>query len=459
MGSPRLALVGAFVIGGLLLFAVGLFMIGDRRQLFAEHFEVEADFGNVTGVQIGTAVRMSGLPAGEVTGITIPSSPSQRFVVRMRVREDLHALVRTDSVAAILTDGLLGAVFIQIRAGTDAAPEVAPGGRLAGADAVQIADLIDQGREAFRVITGEFVTLRGQVSDAFDGLGETVSATNRLINNVGSDIHEVTTTGARLIDDVGAVVTDARRVLTEVTSGDGTVGKLLNDDAVYARIEGVIREAEATAHAVRGSAEQIEQLVAGLRRPDSATQRILVDASDVVTYARDAMSDLAENTEAMKHNWLFRGFFADRGFYNLDELTADEYRQLLADDRYTPLRIWLDADALFDPAADGATLSDEAIARIDEAMGELLQYPRDSPLIVEGYATSGTAAQQFLAAAVRAARVQDYLVRTFHRTAELTGTMPLGAAAEDSPSGDGRWDGVALTLLADRDRLERDGAR
>ena len=31
MGSPRLALVGAFVIGGLLLFAVGLFLIGARR--------------------------------------------------------------------------------------------------------------------------------------------------------------------------------------------------------------------------------------------------------------------------------------------------------------------------------------------------------------------------------------------------------------------------------------------
>ena len=47
MGSPRLALVGTFVVGGLLLFAVGLFMIGDRRLLFTERFEVEADFGNV----------------------------------------------------------------------------------------------------------------------------------------------------------------------------------------------------------------------------------------------------------------------------------------------------------------------------------------------------------------------------------------------------------------------------
>ena len=130
MGSPRLALVGAFVVGGLLLFAVGLFMIGDRRQLFTEHFEVVADFGNVTGVQVGTDVRLSGLPAGEVTDIVIPPAPGGRFQVRMRVREDLHSLVRTDSVAAVLTDGLLGSAFLQIRAGTGSAPEVAHGGML-----------------------------------------------------------------------------------------------------------------------------------------------------------------------------------------------------------------------------------------------------------------------------------------------------------------------------------------
>ena len=49
----------------------------------------------------------------------------------------------------------------------------------------------------------------------------------------------------------------------------------------------------------------------------------------------------------------------------------------------------------------------------------------------------------------------DHLTRTFRRSAELTGTMPLGPEAEDSPSGDGRWDGVALTLFADTDQSER----
>ncbi len=457
MGSPRLALVGTFVVGGLLVFAIGLFMIGDRRLLFAEQFEVEADFGNVSGVQIGTNVRLAGLPAGEVIGIAIPPAPGGRFMVRMRIREDLHSLVRTDSVAAILTDGLLGSVFIQIRSGSESAPEVPDGGTLAGADAVAVADLIEEGRETFRSVAAEFVTLREEVSETFTGLGETIESTIGLIDGVGEDVREVTVTSALFMDAARGAMTAVQELMDGVAAGEGTAGKLLTDDELYTEMAGIARETAATMQAVRQSAEHVEELVAGLQAPESAAQQLLVDAGDAVTYARNAMADLAENTEAMKRNWLFRGFFSERGFYNLDELTVDDYRVLLRDDRYTPLRIWLDADVLF-AADDPAQLGAGAERRIEEAMGELLQYPRNSPLVVEGYATGGNEAEQYLAASARAALVHNYLTRTFRRSAELTGTMPLGAEADDSPAGNGRWNGVALTLFTDTGELERNGS-
>ena len=425
-------------------------------MLFTEHFEVVADFGNVTGVQVGTDVRLSGLPAGEVTDIVIPPAPGGRFQVRMRVREDLHSLVRTDSVAAVLTDGLLGSAFIQIRAGTESAPEVADGGQLAGADAIQVADLIEEGRETFRLVADEFVDLREQMTETFSGLGETVETTNLMINDVGNDVREVTTVSALFMNAARDVMEDTHDIVQRVSAGEGTAGKFLTDDALYTHVTGMAGEVEATMRSVRGSAEQFEQIVGGLRGPESAAQRLLVDAGDVVTFARDAMSDLAENTEAMKRNWLLRGFFSERGFYNLDEMTVDEYRELLRDDRYTPLRIWLRADVLFETGEDGSvTLADGAEDRIEEAMSELLQYPRSSPLVVEGYATAGGLGRQYRAADARAAAVQDHLVRTFRRAAELTGTMPIGPEADDSPSGDGRWDGVALTLFADPELIGR----
>ena len=47
MPNTRLAAVGAFVVGGVLLFAVGLFLIGNRRMLFSHTFDVYAEFARI----------------------------------------------------------------------------------------------------------------------------------------------------------------------------------------------------------------------------------------------------------------------------------------------------------------------------------------------------------------------------------------------------------------------------
>ena len=441
MGSPRLAMVGAFVIGGLLLFAVGLFLIGDRRLLFSEQFEVEADFGNVAGVEIGTSVRLSGLPAGEVIGIAIPGEPGGRFVVRMRVREDLHALVRADSEAAILSDGLLGSAYIQLRAGTGSAPLVADGGSLAGVDAVEMSDLIVEGRQTFRIAADEMTRMRAELSATFRDLGDTVTATNRLLAEVGSGVRMMSEASADLVAESRGLVADVRTVMSTVASGQ---------DAV----EDVLRETEAAMGAVRGSAQEVERAIVRFSGPGSVTDQLLDDARTAMRHAREVMADVADNTEALKRNWLFRGFFAERGFYNLDELTVDEYRALEADERYTVLRVWLAADHLFETHPDGApSLRDGARPRIDEAMGQLLRYPRNSPLVVEGYSTRGEEGPRMNDARRRAELVHDHVARTFGRPAGATAAMPLGAEAPDSPSRDGRWDGVALTMFVETERL------
>ncbi len=130
MQKNRLAAVGAFVIGSIVLFAVGLFLIGDRRMMFAETFEVYAEFSQVAGLQNGAKVRVAGMDAGEVETIHLPTSPSGRFRIKFRIRKDMHPLIRLDSVASIQNDGLVGNKFIQVETGTEASPQVAERGTI-----------------------------------------------------------------------------------------------------------------------------------------------------------------------------------------------------------------------------------------------------------------------------------------------------------------------------------------
>jgi len=458
MSRSRLAAVGAFVIAGLLLFAVGIFMIGDRRLLFTEHFELFAEFDDLTGVRAGSKVRVSGIDAGEVLEIQIPPSPVLRFRIKMRVREDLHPLVRADSVAAIMTEGLVGNAFIQIREGTGAAPAVPDGGSIEGVSAVSISDLIQEGRETFETIATQATDVKEQVNVTLQALQETLDGANQLVAEVGPDIRRITNTTARFMDHAEIIADDTKQIVEDLKAGRGTVGQLLRNDALYDRAVGAAEETEATIRTVRETVDDARSALEDFRtggdgegaRPGS----LFADIRQTVALAREAVTNVVENTEALKHNFLFRGFFTRRGFFNLDSMTLAEYREFAQRERHAPLRIWLDADVLFETGPNGdERLTEAGQKRIDSAMGQFVQYPRDSALMVEGYATAGPRSQQFLTAQRRASLVRGYLVSRFERPGNLTGMIPIGSEAPESPRPDRRWAGVALTLFVATEAL------
>jgi phospholipid/cholesterol/gamma-HCH transport system substrate-binding protein len=457
MTFTRTALVGAFVLGGLVLFAGGLFMIGDRRLLFAEQFEVTTSFTRVTGLQVGTNVRVAGLDAGEVLEIRVPSVPSQPFLVRMRLREDLHHLVRTDSVCSVHTDGIVGSAFIQVSPGSDSAPIVAAGQTLVGRDMIEFADLIEEGRDTFRTVTREVLDLKGDVSDAVLAATEATRTVDNVIQETGNEIQAMMQVSTKAVEEVQLVLADARVIVNDVKAGQGTVGRLLTDDALYHRITGLAAEAEKTMANLQAVTDRARTTFEGVTARDSAAQQMIRSVQATLTEAQEVMSDLSEGTEALKRNILFRGFFRDRGFFDLDAITRDAYISgALEGDRRVALRVWIDAEGLFSRTADGIEqLTDAGRRRLDSAMADLTRYPRDSALVVEGYAQVSEGGAANLVSAERATLVRDYLLTRFRRRATLTGIMPMGGQAPGSPSGDERWSGVALALFVDASALSR----
>ena len=454
MGTVRRAMVGAFVLGGTILFGAGLFLIGDRRLLFEPQFELGTAFGKVSGLQVGTKVRVAGFDAGEVLEILIPSRPSEKFLVRMRLREDLRPLVRVDSVCAVQTDGIVGNAFIQVGRGTDGARIVEPGDSLAGVDPVEFADLIQEGRETFRTVTREFVELSHEVSETIGPLTDTARTASRLLVDIGNDVKAITETGRQMTEDARFVLADTRGIVSDIRAGRGTIGQLLTDDSQYKRWVGIANEAEQTVANLRLATERGRTLIEGVSARDSAAQQIVQTLRDTLADTREVMSDLSEGTEALKRNFLFRGFFRDRGFFDLDAITREAYvaGALERRDR-TALRIWIEAAGLFARMADGTEhLTEVGKRRLESAMADLVRYPRDSPLVVEGYADSTTGEAAYLISSDRALLVREYLLSRFRRRVTLTGVMPMSERAIGSPRGD-RWSGVALALFVRRDAL------
>ena len=208
MPSSRLIAIGVFVIGGLALFAAALFMIGERRMLFEDQFDVHADFADIAGLQHGAMVRVRGMEAGEVTEIGVPAGPTGRFRVRMRIREVLRPLVRTDSSASIQTDGLVGNRVVKIDAGSEQAPIVADGGAINGQEPFDFADLLQKAGGAVEEVARMVTEVRGDFEHAIASIDETATTASGMIKALEPDI--LAMTGAAPAN-LGRHQPDARR--------------------------------------------------------------------------------------------------------------------------------------------------------------------------------------------------------------------------------------------------------
>ncbi|MEZ5361479.1 MAG: MlaD family protein [Bryobacterales bacterium] len=244
--------VGIFLIGGVLLFAAGLFLIGDRRQLFSDSIEIYSEFHNLAGLQNGASVRVSGLNAGEVLEIQVPSRPEDKFRVKFRITDRFLPVVRQNSVASIQTDGIVGSKFLQVDAGTSASPQVKDADVLEGNEPFEFGDLMDRAEEMITVLQDEVVKVSGQVDGVIDKVVVIADNTEAFVDELRPEV-----TGA--MRNVQAVTADVHSLTASVKRGDGTVGKLFTDEQLYT-------EMRSSVNYFKQTADNVQQTTADVKR-------------------------------------------------------------------------------------------------------------------------------------------------------------------------------------------------
>jgi phospholipid/cholesterol/gamma-HCH transport system substrate-binding protein len=448
MTSSRVVGAGVFVVLGVALFTAALFMIGSRRMLFENRFPLYTEFSKLGQLEEGAVVRVAGMDAGEVTRIEIPRNPEGKFRVRMEVRDDLHQLIRTDSVATTQTEGLVGAIFVNIAAGTDEAPQIAEEGTIAGRDPFQMADLLEQMSSTIALVNKTVETLSVDITKAVEQVALTAEDAHALLEDLRPEITTIANNGAR-------ISADARALIAGINAGEGTLGKFIKDDSLYVKATEIAEEAKAVMENVREVSTEARRAISDFRSKDGPAQGLMADMRLTLVQAREATADLADNMEAMKHNFLLRGFFNRRGYFDLDAISPAEYRSgVLENGKRKAMRIWLGAEVLFEPGPDGTELLSAAGRdRLDSAMATYLKYVPTNPIVVEGYATAGTAGERFRRSRIRAGVVREFLLGRYELAPQNTGYIALGSDAQGSPN-DPRWDGVSITLFLDREALQ-----
>src|SRR5271169_5181308 len=232
--SRRYLAVGIFIIAGITLFALGIFLVGSRHEAFSRHVLLYTEFADLDGITKGSKVQVAGMDAGQVTKIEVPRSPSGHFRVQMKVDESLHGLVRTDSVVTVDTEGVVGDTFLTIHSGSPNATIAQADSVLQSKPPVSMSDLLTHGLEITNDADATIRQVGGKLNVALDGMNGAVGNANDL--------------------------------LVGLKEGRGPAGMLLRDEKIAGQIRETMSNVQSTTSNLDQASVRVNSLVADVQR-------------------------------------------------------------------------------------------------------------------------------------------------------------------------------------------------
>lgn len=303
--------LGLFVIIGTLFLVMALYFIGNNQNLFGSNFTVHAVFKNVSGLQKGNNVRFSGINVGTVRDIEMINDTS--VLVSFILKEEMNQFIRRDAIASLGTDGLLGNRIINIIPGEGGDRLISDGDTLQvyhGIDEDEMFSLLERTNYNVAVITNNLVDILKDVKDGKGTVGRLISDST-LANDINETISNLNASSKRAVE----ILEELDRNIANVSEGKGTVGMLLNDTTLANNINQIFEEIHASTSNVEQISRDIRELVTQIQSSSGLTGSVISDSTMVnsleesLENIRQGTESFNQNMEAMKHHFLFRGYF------------------------------------------------------------------------------------------------------------------------------------------------------
>ena len=461
--------LGIFVIVGTLLFGAAIFLIGNQHNFLAKHVELYTEFKNLNGLTKGAKVRVGGFDAGEVTDISVPLSPLAGFRLRLHVTEQVRGLVRTDSVATIATEGVVGDKFVLIGPGSSTSPEVPPFSELRSKETNDMAELLDKATGLVSDASGTMKTVADKMTTTLDALTKTVNNADDVVvgmkegrgaigmllrdEKTATEIRQAVDNVRDITSSLNHASAQADAVVSDLQSR-GLVGKM---DAIVSdlqsrnfgeKLDQTMGNVRSAAQNVAATTQQVQETVTKAFAPDGQGRDAGDNIRQTLSNVNEATANLAEDTEAVKHGFFFRGFFKRRGYYTMARLAPEKYRNDKVFANPKNRRVWIEAGELFDPKQDeNEMLSRAGQMRIDAAVAEFGDRLVGDAIVVEGYAMSGAPSAQLAMSRSRAILVRNYLHTRFQMDNQNIGVVPLRGVPPPAAHKDS-WNGICIVLLS-----------
>jgi len=346
--------VGILVLASIIIF---IFMVlsatGGIGRLFTQPFTAKARFGEVDGLIPGAEVRVAGKRVGNVEAVTlavIPERPEDPRTVEVTMSIDpeiARQWIRSDSVAALGSIGLLGDKVVDISPGTQKGQPIPSGSYIQSSPGTNI-----------RKIISGVDPLISDLSDSAEQIKTLVSKVNEGQGTLGLLLNN-----PKIYEDLDRVIVEARQLVNQAREGEGTIGRLVTDPSLYkdlkdttTRLERVIKQIDegqgtvarlikepelykridATVARLQQTSERLDVIAARIERGEGTIGKLINDPT-LHEDTKKTMANMEHITERLDQGQGTAGaLLHDRELYdNLNNLSSQLVR-LVYDFRQDP---------------------------------------------------------------------------------------------------------------------------
>lgn len=272
------------VISGILLF-IYLFNFLKGNDILDSSRTYYAIYDNVEGLAPSTPVTINGLNVGRVQDITFTDDGSGKLLVKLVIEEEFD--FSKNSEAQLYEAGLIGGKAIAIIPAFDNAENAVKGTYLKGTVKAGLSELVnqrltplqeklettivsadsllininrvfdDRTRANLRNSIAElnttissFRTTSESLNDLVAGNKDKLKSTLNNIENISGNLSEITDSIAKAnlagtIQNLKSTITNFNSILVSIENGEGSMGKLMQDEGLYNNLEGATKEMEA----------------------------------------------------------------------------------------------------------------------------------------------------------------------------------------------------------------------
>ncbi len=272
--------LGMFVAAGLALFVIAIYVIGKQKNIFGSTFRLKAEFKTVSGLKVGNNVRFSGINIGTVDEIKLITDTS--VMVDLLIKKEFQQFIKTDALASIGSDGLMGDKVLTIFSGTSQSPN--------------------------------------NISSVKDN--------DQIGSRAAIEMEDVMKSLKSSVDNAGIITEQIAQFSVKMNNGDGALSKLISDKEFSSSLQSTLVNLES-------SSNEFAQFTAKMNDGKGALSKMVSDEGfansldSTMSNIQGATKGLDENMEALQHNFLLRGFFNKKQKAEAKKLADAEKKKAL----------------------------------------------------------------------------------------------------------------------------------